>query len=52
MVLVLRGNISGSGSLLSGRGNGSDLRDVPHFFQLIVYLVVRINVPGERSREE
>ena len=39
-----RGNISGSDSLLSGRGNGSDLRDVPHFFQLIVYLVERINL--------
>ena len=39
-------------SPVSGRGNSSDLRDVPHFFQLIVYLVGRINVtpaPEQRS---
>ena len=36
-----------TGSPLSGRGNSSDLREVPHFFQLIVYLVYlvgRINL--------
>ena len=50
MVLVLEGEYLGypalTGSPVSGRGNSSDLRDVLHFFQLIVYLVGRINVPA------
>ena len=46
--------VSGEYPPESGRGNATthNLRDVPDFFQLIVYLVVRINLPAQRRREE
>ena len=52
MKLTLALTVPGEYPPEAGRGNTNthNLRDVPDFFQLIVYLVVRINVPGERSR--